>query len=73
MSQNLQFLRSTTPGQKPTQLLDGQIAFNLVDKILFVGDGSSNITDVNGTVTPGKKANFTVFNRDLEIKRTICD
>lgn len=71
MSQNLQFLRSTTPGQKPTQLLDGQIAFNLVDKILFVGDGSSNITDVNGTVTPGI-AGQGFFESDLDISTAVA-
>ena len=71
MSQNLQFLRSTTPGQKPTQLLDGQIAFNLVDKILFVGDGSSNITDVSGNVTPGI-AGQGFFESDLDISTAVA-
>jgi hypothetical protein len=71
MSQNLQFLRSTTPGQKPTQLLDGQIAFNLVDKLLFVGDGSSVITDVNGNTTPGI-AGQGFFESDLDITTAVA-
>ena len=71
MSQNLQFLRSTTPGQKPTQLLDGQIAFNLVDKILFVGDGSNNITDVSGNVSPGITGQG-FFESDLDISTAVA-
>jgi len=71
MSQNLQFLRSTTPGRRPTQLLDGQIAFNLVDKLLFVGDGSSSITDVSGTVSPGI-AGQGFFETDLDISTAVA-
>ena len=71
MSQNLQFLRSTTPGQRPTQLLDGQIAFNLVDKLLFVGDGSSSITDVSGTVSPGITGQG-FFETDLDISTAVA-
>ena len=71
MSQNLQFLRSSTPGQRPTQLLDGQIAFNLVDKLLFVGDGSSSITDVSGTVSPGI-AGQGFFETDLDISTAVA-
>jgi len=71
MSQNLQFLRSTTPGQKPTQLLDGQIAFNLVDKLLFVGDGSSVITDVSGNTTPGISGQG-FFESDLDITTAVA-
>ena len=71
MSQNLQFLRSSTPGQRPTQLLDGQIAFNLVDKLLFVGDGSSSITDVSGTVSPGITGQG-FFETDLDISTAVA-
>lgn len=53
MSQSLQFLRSTTPGQKPVQLFPGQIAFNLVDKLLFIGTGGNDIVDESGNVSAG--------------------
>jgi hypothetical protein len=66
MAQSLQFLRSTTPGQKPTQLDPGQIAFNLADKLLFIGDGSNSIVDQNGNVTAGV-AGFGFFTSDLDI------
>ena len=66
MVQNLQFLRSTTPGGKPASLLAGQIAFNLTDEKLFVGNGSNFITNVLGVDTAGVtgKGFFTV---DLSI------
>jgi len=53
MTLTLQQLRSTTPGVEPTALLPGQICFNVVDKILYVGDGSSFQTNFDGTQTPG--------------------
>jgi chemotaxis protein histidine kinase CheA len=66
MSQSIQFLRSTTPGQKPVQLSAGQIAFNLVDKLMFVGDGSNLITDLAGNATSGV-AGKGFFTTDLDI------
>ena len=53
MTLTLQQLRSTTPGVEPTALLPGQICFNVADKILYVGNGSSFQTSFDGTQTPG--------------------
>ena len=52
MTVTLQNLRSVTPGFAPPSLLQGQICFNLVDEIMFVGDGSSYQTDFSGVQTP---------------------
>jgi hypothetical protein len=52
MVNNLQFLRSLTAGNSPVSLAAGQIAFNLADQKLFVGDGSSVITRLDGTTEP---------------------
>jgi hypothetical protein len=68
MVNNLQFLRSLNAGTKPVALQQGQIAFNLADKLLFVGDGSSNITNKSGTVTgPAVGPNQGYFESDLSI------
>ena len=68
MVNNLQFLRSLNAGTKPVALEQGQIAFNLVDKLLFVGDGSDNITDKSGTVTgPAAGSGQGYFESDLSI------
>lgn len=68
MVNNLQFLRSLNAGTKPVALLQGQIAFNLADKLLFVGDGSDNITDKSGTVTgPAVGFGQGYFETDLSI------
>jgi hypothetical protein len=62
MVQNLQFLRSQTRNSKPASLAPGQIAFNLNDEKLFVGNGTNYITDVSGNTTAGiaGKGFFTV-------------
>lgn len=51
MATILQHLYSTTAGTKPTAtgLEPGQIALNLPDKIVFVGDGTSAFTQADGT------------------------
>ena len=68
MVQNLQFLRSLNAGSKPVSLSQGQIAFNLPDKLLFVGDGSDNITDKSGVVTgPAVSSGEGFFESDLSI------
>jgi hypothetical protein len=68
MVNNLQFLRSLSAGTKPAALLQGQIAFNLADKLLFVGDGTDNITDKSGTVTgPAVDFGQGYFESDLSI------
>lgn len=53
MALSLLNLRSSIAGQKPTSLQPGQICFNLADKLMFVGDGSSSNSDFNGGSTPG--------------------
>ena len=68
MVNNLQFLRSLVAGAKPAALSQGQIAFNLSDKLLFVGDGSDNITDKNGNITgPASDFGLGYFETDLTI------
>jgi hypothetical protein len=49
MVNNLQFLRSLNAGTSPVSLAAGQIAFNLPDKKLFVGDGTDTIKRLDGT------------------------
>lgn len=53
MSITVQNLRAVEPGIQPGSLLPGQIAFNVADKILFVGDGSNFKTAFDGSQTPG--------------------
>jgi hypothetical protein len=57
MSFNLQNLRTPFSGQTPEGLLPGQLCFNLPDKVVFVGDGTSTKKDLDGSQTlglPGK-------------------
>lgn len=49
MVNKLQFFRSATPGARPSGLSAGEIAFNLTDKRLFVGNGSGLITLLDGS------------------------
>ena len=51
MSMILQNLRSVSPGVVPSALKPGQLCFNLVDEVMFVGDGSSYYTTFDGTQT----------------------
>ena len=53
MTISLQQLRSVTPGVAPSSLLPGQLCLNLVDKLMFVGDGSDFKTSFDGTQVPG--------------------
>jgi len=53
MTVTLQNLRAVGAGVEPVSLLPGQLAFNVTDKIVFVGDGSSTKTGFNGTVSGG--------------------
>jgi len=53
MALTVQNLRAVGPGTEPASLLPGQIAFNITDKTLYVGDGSSFKTNFDGTQTPG--------------------
>ena len=52
MSLTVQNLRAVGPGVEPNSLLPGQIAFNVTDKVLFVGDGSSFKTFFDGHQEP---------------------
>jgi hypothetical protein len=47
MSFNVQNLRTSTPGEYPPSLLPGQVAYNLAEEWLFVGNGSDVRTDIN--------------------------
>ena len=67
MVNNLQFLRSLTAGSKPASLTQGQIALNLADKILFVGDGSDTITYLDGTTAAAAGTGLGFFESDLDI------
>lgn len=51
MTTVVQNLNTSTAGTKPTTsgLLKGQIAFNIPDKLMFVGDGSDAHTLLDGT------------------------
>lgn len=53
MSLIVQNLRAIGPGVAPQSLLPGQLAFNLSDRILFVGDGSSLKTSFDGSQVAG--------------------
>ena len=57
MALTVQNLRAVGTGVEPASLLPGQIAFNVTDKILFVGDGSNFKTAFDGTQTPGVAGN----------------
>jgi len=46
-------LRSIIGGQQPTSLEAGELCFNLIDKLMFVGDGSNFKTNFSGVQTPG--------------------
>ena len=53
MSLTVQNLRAVGTGIEPTSLLPGQIAFNITDKVLYVGDGSNFKTAFDGTQVAG--------------------
>lgn len=53
MRPTLQNLRCLTSGVQPVSLEPGQLCFNLPDRLMFVGDGSSVKTQYDGTSTPG--------------------
>ena len=57
MALTLQQLRSTATGVEPLSLLPGQIAFNVVDKVIYVGDGTIFKTSFDGTTVPGVAGN----------------
>jgi hypothetical protein len=53
MTFNLQNLRTPFSGQEPEGLLPGQLCFNLPDKVVYVGDGTSTKKDLEGNQTTG--------------------
>jgi hypothetical protein len=79
MVNNLQFLRSVTAGNTPVSMASGQIAFNLVDKKLFVGNGSDTITRLDGStesVALGSgyfETDLTVFSANAYTDQKIAD
>ena len=53
MAITVQNLRAIGTGVSPASLLPSQLAFNLTDKVMFVGDGSSFKTPFGETPIPG--------------------
>ena len=53
MALTVQNLRAVGPGTEPASLLPGQLAFNITDKVLFVGDGSNFKTQFDGDQVAG--------------------
>jgi len=48
MSVSIQNFRSEVAGESPDFLCPGQLAFNLADQVMFLGDGTNQRTDING-------------------------
>lgn len=57
MTLTVQSLRSNVSGVEPSGLLPGQVAFNLYDKVIFIGDGSNTGRNADGGETPTKPGN----------------
>jgi hypothetical protein len=53
MSVTLQNLRAIGTGVEPAALLPGQLAFNVTDKVIYVGDGSNFKSSFDGTQVAG--------------------
>jgi len=53
MALTVQNLRAIGIGVEPAALLPGQIAFNVTDRVIYVGDGTSLKTSFDGTTAPG--------------------
>jgi hypothetical protein len=53
MALTVQNLRAVGSGVEPNSLLPGQVAFNITDKVIYVGDGSNFKTNYDGTQVPG--------------------
>ena len=53
MALTVQNLRAVGIGVEPTTLLPGQIAFNITDKVIYVGDGGNFKTNFDGTQVAG--------------------
>jgi hypothetical protein len=48
MTLKIQNYRSSTSGDKPPSLLEGQVAFNLADNFMYLGKGLNQNLDING-------------------------
>jgi len=57
MAITLQNLRVVGTGTEPASLSAGQIAFNVTDKVIYVGDGTSDKTSFDGTTVVGVPGN----------------
>ena len=53
MALTVQNLRAVGTGVEPASLLPGQIAFNVTDKVIYVGNGSNSKTNFDGTQVAG--------------------
>jgi len=53
MAITLQNLRAVGAGVEPSALLPGQLAFNVTDKVIYVGDGSDFKSSFDGTQIAG--------------------
>jgi len=58
MASVIKIKRSTTPGSAPSSLAAGEIAVNIPDRKLFVGDGSSIYTIGNQYITVANASTF---------------
>jgi len=50
MATTIQLLHSLTPGNRPGDLSPGEIAYNVADGYVYLGNGSNAFTDTLGTV-----------------------
>ena len=53
MALTVQNLRAVGIGVEPASLLPGQIAFNITDKVIYVGDGGNFKINFDGTQVAG--------------------
>ena len=56
MKQTIVIKRSSVAGRIPSELQAGELAVNLVDKLLYTADTSGNIITLNSAATPGNSA-----------------
>ena len=81
MPTTVRLKRSTTPGNAPTSLLEGEIAINLVDYRIFAGnstavwdalqtsDGNLHLTNAASVLTVGNSTVNVVINSSSFVSR----
>jgi hypothetical protein len=68
MTLKIQNYRSTTSGDKPPSLLEGQVAFNLADNFMYLGKGLNQNLDVDGSAVlpdPPAGEGWQEYNMDV--------